>query len=117
MSKKKKKFYKKKGRVIRDLTRSIFKVLNEDVTKPLNYKQIASKIGIKDTDGKTQVLKKLAALVATKKIKEIDRGKFQINMERKYSIGTLDVTSNGNAYFISEEFEDDIFIPSNDRLF
>ena len=112
MSKKKKKFYKKKGRVIRDLTKNIFKVLNEDVSKPLNYKQISSKIGIKDTDGKTQVLKKLAALVATKKINEIDRGKFQINKERKYSIGTLDVTSNGNAYFVSEEFEDDIFIPS-----
>ena len=112
MSKKKKKFYKKKGRVVKDLTRNIFRVLNEDVTKSLNYKQIASKIGVKDTDGETQVLKKLAALVATKKIKEIDRGKFQINIERKYSIGTLDVTSNGNAYFISEEFEDDIFVPS-----
>ncbi len=112
MSKKKNKFYKKKGRVLKDLTRNIFKVLNEDVTKSFNYKQIASKIGVKDTDGKTQVLKKLASLVATKKIKEIDRGKFQINIERKYSIGTLDVTSNGNAYFISDEFEDDIFIPS-----
>ncbi len=112
MSKKKKKIYKKKGRIIKDLTRNIFKVLNEDATKSFNYKQIASKIGIKDTDGKTQVLKKLAILVATKKIKETDRGKFQINVERKYSIGTLDVTSNGNAYFISEEFDEDIFIPS-----
>ena len=112
MSKKKKKFYKKKGRIIKDLTRNIFKILNEDATKAYNYKQIAAKIGIKDTDGKTQILKKLAELTASQKIKESDRGKFQINIERKYSIGTLDVTSNGNAYFISDEFEEDIFIPS-----
>ncbi len=109
---KKKKFYKKKGRIIKDLTKNIFRILNEDVTSSYNYKQIASKIGISDTDGKTQVLKKLAELTATKKIKEIDRGKFSINQDRKYNIGTLDVTSNGNAYFISDDFEEDIFIPS-----
>ncbi len=112
MSKKKNKFYKKKGKILKDLTRNIFKVLNENATLSYNYKQIASKMNISDTDGKTQILKKLAELTATKKIKETDRGKFQINIERKYSIGTLDVTSNGNAYFISDEFEEDIFIPS-----
>lgn len=109
---KKNKFYKKKGKIIKDLTRNIFKVLNENATLSYNYKQIASKMNISDTDGKTQILKKLAELKETKKIKETDRGKYQINIERKYSIGTLDVTSNGNAYFISDEFEDDIFIPS-----
>jgi len=109
---KKKVFYKNKGKVIKDLTRNIFKALNEDATLSYNYKQIASKMNISDTDGKTQILKKLAELKENKKIKETDRGKFQINIERKYSIGTLDVTSNGNAYFISDEFNDDIFIPS-----
>ena len=109
---KKNKFYKKKGKILKDLTRNIFKVLNENATLSYNYKQIASKMNISDTDGKTQILKKLAELKETKKIKETDRGKYKINIERKYSIGTLDVTSNGNAYFISDEFEDDIFIPS-----
>lgn len=108
----KKKIYKKKGKIIKDLTRNIFKILNEDSSQFYNYKQIASKMGISDTDGKTQVLKKLAELTATKKIKEIDRGKYQINEDRKYHIGTLDVTSNGNAYFISDDFENDIFVPS-----
>ena len=112
MSKKKNKFYKKKGRIIKDLTRNIFKILNEDSEKSYNYKQIAAKIGIEDTDGKTQVLKKLAELTSTQKIKETDRGKFKINVDRKYNIGKLDITSNGNGYFICEDFEDDIFIPS-----
>ena len=108
----KKKFYKKKGKIIKDLTRNIFKILNEDNSKYYNYKQIAGKMGISDTDGKTQILKKLAELTANKKIKEVDRGKYQINEDKKYHIGTLDVTSNGNGYFICDDFENDIFIPS-----
>ena len=112
MPRKKKKIYKKKGRVIKDLTRNIFKILNKDSDKFYNYKQIAAQLGISDTDGKTQVLKKLAELTATKKIKEVDRGKFQINEDRKYSLGTLDITSNGNGYFISDDYDDDIFVPN-----
>ena len=108
----KKKMYKKKGRVIKDLTKNIFKILNQDSSKFYNYKQIAAKMGISDTDGKTQILKKLAELTANKKIKEIDRGKFQINEDRKYSIGTLDITSNGNGYFICDDYEEDIFVPN-----
>ncbi len=112
MPRKNKKIFKKKGRIIKDLTRNIFKILNEDSDKFYNYKQIASKMGISDTDGKSQILKKLAELTANKKIKEVDRGKFQINEDRKYSLGTLDITSNGNGYFISEDYEEDIFVPN-----
>jgi ribonuclease R len=112
MTKKKKGIFKKKGNVVKDLTRNIFKVLNEDSEKFYNYKQIAAKLKISDTDGKTQLLKKLAELTATKKVNEIDRGKFQINKDRKYSVGTLDITSNGNGYFITDDYEDDIFIPN-----
>ena len=109
----KKKIYKKKGRIIKNLTRDIFKILNNDSSKYYNYKQIASKLGITSSEGKTQILKKLTELKETKKIKEIDRGKYQIVIDEKYYIGTLDITSNGNGYFISDDFEKDIFIPSN----
>mgnify|MGYP001566235161 CR=1 FL=1 len=110
MSKKKKGFFKKKGNVVKDLTRKIVKILNEDPQKYYNYKQIASKLKISHTDGKTQIVKKLTELKATKTIKEVERGKYQINIDKKYSIGTLDLTSSGNGYFITEDYEDDIFI-------
>ena len=109
----KKKIYKKKGSVIKNLTRDIFKIFNNDNSKHYNYKQIASKLGITNSDGKTQILKKLAELKETKKIKEVDRGKYQIIIDKKYHIGILDITSNGNGYFISDDFEKDIFIPAN----
>ena len=113
MTRKKKKIYKKKGNIVKDLTKNIFKILKEDNSKSYNYKQISSKLSIIDTDGKTQVIKRLAELTATQKIVEVARGKFQINQDRKYSIGTLDITSNGNGYFISDDYEDDIFIPNS----
>ena len=62
---------------------------------------------------KHRYFKKLAELKETKKIKEIDRGKYQIIIDKKYHIGSLDITSNGNGYFVSDDFEKDIFIPSN----
>ena len=113
MTKKKKKIYKKKGNVVKDITKNIFKILNEDSSKSYNYKQVAAKLKISDTDGKNQIIQKLAELTATKKVLEVERGKFKINADRKYSIGTLDITSNGNGYFISDDYEDDIFIPNN----
>ncbi len=108
----KKKIYKKKGKVIKDLTRNIFKILNSDSNKLFNYKQIAAKLNISDSDGKTQILKKLVELAASKKIIEVERGKYKINEDRKYHLGTLDVTSNGNAYFICDDFQNDIFVPA-----
>ncbi|MDY0780472.1 ribonuclease R family protein [Tenacibaculum sp. IB213877] len=109
---KKKKIYKKKGRVIKDLTRKIFKILNEDSNKTYNYKQIASKIGVVDTDGRNQIIKKLAELAANHKVVEVEKGKYKINEDRKYHVGTLDLTSNGNGYFICDDFEEDIFVPA-----
>ena len=112
MTKKKKNIYKKKGNVVKDLTKNIFRILNEDTSKSYNYKQISSKLSISDTDGKTQIIKRLTELTGTQKIVEVDRGKFQMNQDRKYSTGTLDITSNGNGYFVTEDYEDDIFIPN-----
>lgn len=109
-SSKKKGIFKKKGRVIKDLTRKVFKVLNENSGKPLNYKQIASKLKLEDHASKQQLLLKLEELKAQKKIKEEERGKYVLDAEKNYHIGTLDVTSTGNAYFICDDFETDAFI-------
>ncbi|WP_445748208.1 ribonuclease R [Polaribacter sp.] len=108
----KKKIFKKKGNIIKDLTKNIFKILKEDPTKQFNYKQIAAKLHVTNTEGKNQIIQKLAELTVAKKLKEVDRGKYQVNEERKYSVGKLDITSNGNGYFITDDYEDDIFVPN-----
>lgn len=109
---KKKKIYKKKGNVIKDLTRKILKLLNQDSKKGFNYKQIAAKLEVTDANGRNQIIQKLEELKGQKKVKEEERGKFQIVPLDKYYIGVLDGTSNGNAYFVCDELEKDIYIPA-----
>ena len=48
MSRGKKKIYKKKGSVIKDLTRNILSTFSRDATKILNYKQVCAKLKIED---------------------------------------------------------------------
>ena len=105
MRKKKKKIYKKKGNVIKDLTRKILKVFSSNLSKELNYKQVASAINLDTPNARDQVIKKLEALKGQGKLTETTRGKYSLNAEKNYHIGTLDLTSNGNAYFICDDFE------------
>ena len=117
MSRRKKKFpqnfkKKKEGNKIKHLSRRILQVLSQQSEQSFNYKQIASQLEIDDPDGKNQITRELATLSVEKKIKETDRGKFQIVANEKYYIGTVDVTSRGGAYVICDELDHDIYIPS-----
>ena len=107
-----KKIYKKKGNVIKDLTRKILQILNQSSNQSFNYRQIAAKLKIEDANGKNQIIQKLEALKAQQKLEEVERGKFKIIQLDKYFIGTIDVTLNGNGYFICDELEHDIYIPA-----
>lgn len=109
---KRKGIYKKKGKVIKDLTRKILSLLNKSPNQSYNYKQIASKLNISDTHGREQIIQKLAVLRAQDKIEEVDRGKYKVIPLTKYFIGKLEVTSNGNGYFICDDLDHDIYIPA-----
>lgn len=111
MSKKRFK-YKKKGNVVKDLSAKILKTLNNNSKKSFNYKQIAAKLDIKDANGRQQIIQKLESLKQKDRIKETAKGKYQIIQNEHYHIGILDVTSNKNAYFISDTLEYDAFIPT-----
>lgn len=110
MSKRKKRAYKQ---FKNELTKGIFTVLENDRDKSFNYKQIASKLGLKDTKGRNELIKKLGKLKKEKRILEIEPGKFKALVKRNYYKGILDLTSSGNGYVITEELEDDVYIPSH----
>ncbi len=117
MSKRKKKFpqnFKKKvaGNQIKNLERNILQTLSQEPSQSFNYKQLASKLDIDNPNGKNQIVRELVSLTSDKKIKETDRGKFQIVAQDKYYTGKVDVTSRGGAYVICEDLEQDIYIPS-----
>ncbi|NRD18567.1 ribonuclease R [Winogradskyella eckloniae] len=110
MTKKKKK-KSKKG--ISNLTNTILGILKKDRNKTFNYKQIAAILGVNDASSRNQIIKKLHQLKAKQEIEEVDRGKFKAIVNTEYHTGILDLASKGNGYIISDEFEEDIFIASN----
>lgn len=113
MSKKKKDLFKKKGNIIKDLTKKILSILSKNPTQEFNYKQLAAKIRVTDAAAKNQIIKNLEELKGKRKVDETARGKYKIHLASNYFVGTLDVTSNGNAYLISDDLEHDLFIPAN----
>ncbi len=96
------------------ITKGIFTVLEKEANKTYNYKQIAAKLNIQDPSGRNQLIKSLVQLKEKKRILEVSRGQYQALATAKTShSGKVDITARGNAYIISEELDDDIFVPYN----
>ncbi|HEU4791616.1 MAG TPA: ribonuclease R [Flavobacterium sp.] len=101
----------KKGK---DFSDKIIKILSQSANKAFNYKQIAAKLELDDTQSRNEIIKDLKILAASKKIIESEPGKYLIKATSKeYYEGTIDMTGRKTAYFICPEFEEDVFIPSN----
>ena len=97
-----------------DFTDKIIKILTQNSNKYFNYKQIAAKLELDDTQSRNQIIKDLKILAAQKKITESEPGKFLIvETSKDYSEGVIDMTGRKTAYFVSPDFEDDVFIPTN----
>jgi ribonuclease R len=110
MSKKPKKF----GKTEKTYSERILKILSQNANKPFNYKQIAAILELDDTKSRNEIIKDLKILAAQKVIIESEPGKYLVKaISQDYYEGTIDMTSRKTAYFICEEFEDDVFIPTN----
>ena len=78
--------------------------------KQYNYKQLAALLKITDTKGRNELIKTLKTLKAQGALTEPSRGKYSyLHRLSDYVEGTLDVTSSGNAYLLTED-DQDIFI-------
>ncbi len=108
---KKKKRNPKKG--ISNLTNTILSILKKERNQTFNYKQIAAKLGVNDASSRNQIIKKLRDLQGKQEIEEVERGKYKAVINTEYHTGILDLAAKGNGYIICDEFEDDVFIASN----
>lgn len=111
MTRKKKGKSKSKG--IPNLTNTILSILKKDRTQTYNYKQIAAKLGVNDASSRNQIIKTLAKLATKQEILQVDRGKFKAVVNTEYHTGILDMAAKGSGYIISKDFDDDVFIASN----
>lgn len=96
------------------MTKGIFTVLEKEPSNSFNYKQIASKLGITDTQDRNELIKRLGQLKASDRIVEEEKGKYKKKPSlHTYFTGRVDLTSSGNAYIIVDELDGDIFVPYN----
>ena len=94
------------------IQKSILQVLEQSPNQSYNYKQIASRLGIKDPSGRNHIIKNLKKLIALKKINNPTKGTFQAKKNNNYHQGILDISNNGTGYIISDGFDDDLKVSS-----
>jgi len=111
MSKKKKKARNHRNN---EITKGIFTILEQEPNKSFNYKQIAAKLGLNETNDRNQLIKRLGQLQESKRITEEGRGNYKATVSTKtYHTGVVDLTGRGNAYIVIEGMDDDVFVPNN----
>ena len=98
----------------KDFSEKIIKILSQSANKAFNYKQIAAKLELDDTQSRNQIIKDLKILASQKKIIESEPGKYLIKaVSKDYYEGTIDMTGRKTAYFVCPDLEEDVFIPTN----
>ncbi|MBJ7879647.1 ribonuclease R [Gelidibacter salicanalis] len=98
---------------ISNLTNTILSILKKDRNQSFNYKQIAAKLEVDDASSRNQIIKKLQELLVKKEIEETERGKFKAVVNTEYHTGILDMAARGSGYIISADFDEDVYISSN----
>lgn len=113
MAKKSKYISQKHQQKMQDLGKKILRFMNENSTKIYNYKQISDGIEYKNPRQREQVIQSLHHLLAQEKIKEVEKGKYIVNVKIQDTLtGIIDFNQAGNAYVRIEGMEQDIFIHS-----
>ena len=93
------------------LTKLITDVFEKSGNKPLNYKQVASKLNLHDDETRVLILEVLKEETRKGILQEPEKGKFILKQLKTFVTGKVDMTSDGSAYIVSEdEFEEDIYI-------
>ena len=95
------------------IQKSILNILEQNPTQSFTYKQVGSRLGINDPSGRNHIIKSLKKLNELKLIEEVKRGSYQVAQKKKYFEGILDLSGKGIGYIISEDFDNDIIISSN----
>jgi len=106
-----KKQRRKAGDFKKDLRREILDIFQRYPKKPLNHKQVAAELGIKDAGVRTLVYELLRTEADNGKLKEIELGKFQLGEVQHTSIeGTIQITKFGRGFVSVPGNKEDIEI-------
>ncbi|MDI1356538.1 MAG: ribonuclease R [bacterium] len=96
----------------RYLFEEVLDFLKHNDSKTFNYKQLGAAMEINSDAERLQLIEALEGLKQQGFVIEKETGKYQIKETKNYVTGTIDFTSQGTAFVVFSESEQDIFIPA-----
>ncbi len=102
----------KKGKVTQPegLLSQIISVFNTNPTKTFNYKQVAKKIGVRDSSVKRLVDNALKELEKNENLIEVYPGKYKLKSRGGYVVGVVEMNPGGSAFVVTEAFSEPVYI-------
>jgi ribonuclease R len=85
-------------------------VFSNNPALSFNYKQLAKRLDIKDTSTKKLINTLLIELCEYGFLSEIHTGKYRLKSRAGFVTGIVDLTPNGSAYILADEFPVKIFV-------
>ncbi len=95
----------------RYLFEEVLDFLKHNDTKAFNYKQLGAAMEINSDGERLELIEVLEALKKQGFVVEKETGKYQVKESKQYITGTIDFTSQGTAFVVFSESEEDVFIP------
>lgn len=108
MGNKKKKTKQKFNKVLRQ---DILAIFAENPNTGYNYKQISGFLEISDKALRKLVFEILTELTESQILKETERGKFKYANKNTIIEGVLDVAKRGTGYIITDDMDQDLYVP------
>ena len=102
---------KKASHIKHVFTQLITDVFEKSGNKPLNYKQVAPKLNLKDAESRESILDVLKIETNKGLFRQVDAGKYQLKELKTFLTGRVSMTNDGSAFIIpDDEFENDIYV-------
>ncbi|GAB5556089.1 MAG: ribonuclease R [Schleiferiaceae bacterium] len=98
------------------MSRKIMEVFTDYPHRNFNYRQLAAKLGLNSKAAKSLIDGAIKKLIKEGKIVPVTRGSYKMKYREVFATGTVDMATNGNAYIISSQTEEDILIKSGNLL-
>jgi ribonuclease R len=93
------------------LTQLVLDVFEQNEREALNYKQVSSKLNIREPESRETILEILKEQAKDNVLQEVSPGKFKVLELKTFVEGRVDMTNDGSAFIVTDdEFENDIYV-------
>lgn len=92
------------------MTSAIVRVFDKNPSKIFNYKEVSREIRVGNKLDRERVQAILEDLANQKRIEELGRGRYQLNIDTEGIEGVVDGTRRGGAYIIVPDREEDVYV-------